>query len=357
MSSPGRVTEFANSSGAITALLSNFDVGVHLLKQEHQNWLASNVVSKLQTGGSIWLAGLTSTTGTEGRNQILSDNRANSVVNFLTTRLARNFPVKLEAKFSFGEAPARLSGSPDSFEDMRWRAVLVSAWDRSTPPPPPPPPPAPEPVCKRTVVGDSGGVHYYVFLDGGPQQGKLIEQGGVVKASPEYLSCATVFERRRSFIAGGWGSRPVLLSYAVAAADGAVGEAIGHVFQKVNRFSIMADKAAIAHLPKPFNTEFSGVPIEGFLTGAYIDNHNDFHLLAKVPLFLSDDTQGGRYISIANSSEDAPRYDVITDIDGEILASFGNYASSYPRSESMLSVGVKAGVKKLVWKFAKSLIL
>jgi outer membrane protein OmpA-like peptidoglycan-associated protein len=117
MSGPGLVTQFGNSGGAITALLSNFDVGLHLLKQEHQNWLGSNVVSKLRTGGSIWVAGLTSTTGSEGRNQILSDNRANSVVNFLTSRLGRNFPVKLEAKFSLGEAPARMSGSPDNFED------------------------------------------------------------------------------------------------------------------------------------------------------------------------------------------------------------------------------------------------
>jgi len=357
MSGPGQIKQWGSSP--ITGLLSNFDVGQSVLKLEHRIWLTSKVLGLLQSGGSVWVAGFTSTTGSEARNQSLSDRRAQAVIDFLSSKLGKNFPVNVGGRFAFGEAPARLSGSPDSREEARWRAALVSAWERPTPPPPPPPAPdpIPGPVCKRTVLGGPGGVTHWAILNGGSQKGRLIEQVGHVRPTEEYRKCATLFERTKTFVSGSHGSRPVVDDYAFAQPDGTVGEVVGHVFEKVNRYDILARAADVRTLPKPWDTQFQRAPVDAFLRGSYIDDHGDFQLLKQIPLFLDDGTRGGSdYVQLAYSSEDASRWDLVTNFDGKIIDVTGSHPSSYPRSESTFHIIVHDGIKEIVKEVAKNII-
>ena len=62
MGGRGGIAEFRHA-GATTARLFNFDVAQDRLKPEHETWLVANVLGRLRGGGSIWIMGLTSTTG------------------------------------------------------------------------------------------------------------------------------------------------------------------------------------------------------------------------------------------------------------------------------------------------------
>lgn len=331
------------------ARLFNFEIGQDWLKPEHKFWLSQHAVARLRSGGSIWIMGLTSTTGTESFNDRLSKRRADSVITFLKTTLSKDFPVKLE--LAVGESAARLAGLRDDVEDENWRAVVVSVWDKPVPPPPPTPQPKQE--CKRLVIGASDGVSIYVFLEDAAGGRKIIEQVFKVKGSLEYIkNCSTDFERKESFLADR-SSHPVVIEYARDPASNVVGEVVGHFF-RTNRYNIVGEDAALKRLPVAFN--ISSVPLDALLNGYAFGgpNGDDYVSLGgKVPLYLSHSGMPG-YTSIANSSESAESYDVVTDVYGQIVARIGTYASKYPRTESNLSVGIKEGVKDGLKKAAKA---
>ncbi|SRR6266566_4246647 len=102
MAGPGHIAEFHHVTGTTIALLFNFDVAQDKLKLEHQTWLRKNALDLLRYGGSLWLMGLTSTTGPESFNSPLSQRRAESVVVFLRRELSKGFPVKLDTSVGLG---------------------------------------------------------------------------------------------------------------------------------------------------------------------------------------------------------------------------------------------------------------
>jgi hypothetical protein len=357
MAGSGRIAEFHHVPGSTVARLFNFDIGRDWLKPEHQAWLNQNVVGRLRDGGSLWVMGLTSTTGPDAFNSSLSQKRAESVIAFLRKQLSKGFPVKLEGELALGELPARIAGLADNTENANWRAVVVSVWDKPTPPPPPPPaPPNLQEECKRFVLSASNGVKIYVFLDDLAGGRRIISQITTVKASPGYVKCATDFERKWSFLAG-WPSQPVVYVYdPYAQRSDVVGEVVGHFF-RVNRYNIVADQAALKGLPSPYNNNFYSLPLEALLNGyGFVNPGDTFVSLGKpVPLFLSYDDMPG-YTRIAYSSEDTESYDVVTDAYGQIVATYGTQPSRYPKRESLLRVGIKAGVKRAVREVIKTII-
>jgi hypothetical protein len=139
MSGPGRIFVFALQKDVVTGRLFNFEVAKHQLKPQHEDWLRRNVVGLLQGGGSMWISGLASRSDTDAFNLGLSRRRADSVVGFLRKQAPNNFEITVD--LALGERAARLAGVSDGTEDENWRAVILSAWQRSKPPPPPPPPP------------------------------------------------------------------------------------------------------------------------------------------------------------------------------------------------------------------------
>jgi hypothetical protein len=360
MAGRGRIAEFHHAPPVTVARLFNFDISQDWLKPEHKTWLSQNVVDRLRRGGSLWIMGLTSTTGAESFNHPLSQKRAKSVVTFLQTALSKDFPVKVEVQLGMGEIPARIAGLRDNTEDANWRAVLLSVWDKRTPPPPPPPPPVQE-ECRRIVIRASGGVSIYAFLEDRAGGRTIIEQVTRVKASPDYITkCATDFERKWSFLSGRSSTYPIVLEYASDPGSDIVGEVVGHLFKRVNRYYIVMEEAAFKRLPAPYNepNNVNTLSIDGLLQGyQYGGPHGDdfVSLGGKVPLFLSYGQMAG-YVNLGYSSEGAESYDVATDMYGQILARIGTYPSRYPRTESTLSVVVKAGVKKLARKAIGALL-
>src|SRR5215211_2926016 len=337
MAGRGGIAEFHHVSGSTIARLFNFDVAQNKLKLEHQAWLRKNVFDLLRKGGGLWTMGLTSTTGPESFNSALSQRRAESVVAFLRGELSKDFPVKLDANVGLGEMAARIAGVRDNIEDENWRAVVVCAWNKPVPPPPPPPPPPVQQECKRLVISANNGPNIYVFHEGSG----VMKQVFKAKASPEYIRCATDFERQWSFLTKPYSS-PVLEAYKRdPGINDILGEVIGH-YLPVNRSWILAPKDALRRLPKPYYdrrgpTEyFSGVyqvPVEGLLNGYVYDEENRMIVFPKVPLYVS--TSGdARYYEIAVSSENAQSYNVITDVDGQIVAVSSAIPSRYPKSDS-----------------------
>ncbi len=156
MAGPGRVHVFSQGKDYVTARLYNFEIEKHVLKPEHERWLKDNVLGLLNRGGSMWLAGLTSRTGSEDLNLPLSRARADSVTHYLRFQKVMalgpfrgKFHVTGDA--ALGETAARFAGVADGVEDENWRAVVLSAWIKPTPPPPPPPPR--QSRCQRSRAG------------------------------------------------------------------------------------------------------------------------------------------------------------------------------------------------------------
>jgi hypothetical protein len=357
---PGRIVEFNHVAGTIVARLFNFDIAQDRLKLEHRIWLSKNVVGLLRNGGSLWIMGLTSTTGQESFNTPLSQRRAESVVAFLRGELSKNFPFKLDAIAGMGEMPARIAGLRNNIEDENWRAVVVGVWDKPVPPPPPPPPPPPlQQECKRLVLAAANGVSIYVFYSG---RG-IIGQVSKVKASPDYTKCATDFEREWSFLVNE-SSHPVVTEYQRDPGSNVVGEVVGHHIA-VNRFDIVADKDALRRLPAPYyagrdSFNIHSLSVDELLNG-YVDNGSGGGTLVvfnKVPLYLNRGGHGPdpRYHRLANSSEEAENYQVVTDVYGQILLVMSSSASRYPRNDSSLRMGVKTTVTQTVKVVIKSLI-
>jgi hypothetical protein len=153
MAGPGRVHVFSQGKDYVTARLYNFDIEKHVLKPEHERWLKDNVLGLLNRGGSMWLAGLTSRSGSEDLNLPLSRARADAVTHYLRFQkvmalgpFGGKFNVTLAA--ALGETAARYAGVADGVEDENWRGVVLQAWIKPTPPPPPPPPPKPAEPAK-----------------------------------------------------------------------------------------------------------------------------------------------------------------------------------------------------------------
>jgi len=361
MAGLGRIAEFHHVSGATVALLFNFDIAQHKLKLEHQTWLIKNVLDLLRSGGSLWIMGLTSTTGPESFNSPLSQRRAESVVAFLRGKLSKDFPVKLDASVGLGELPARIAGVPNNTEDENWRAVVVSAWNRPVPPPPPPPPPpSPQEECKRLVISVDNGVNNYVFIEGSG----FVKQVFKVKASPEYIKCATDFELKWSFLRKGNPSHPVVIRAPGDPGIGdVVGEVVGHYFPRMARINIVAEKNALRRLPKPYyagREEFNiyALPVEGLLNGYIYDEEDNFKMkvFPRVPLYLSS-YEDPRYYRISQSREGSEGYTIVTDLVGQIVSVSSPLPSSYPKSDSSLRIGVKTIIRQGIKQVIKTIIL
>jgi hypothetical protein len=135
---------------AARAYLWDFDVDSDLLKVNHRAWLESRVVSAIRAkGGStwrVWIDGMASRPGSAQHNLLLSQRRAKSVVDFLTSALGGSkvtFSVEWE-----GEYTAQLLRHPEHKENAGDRAVHVCLQLIETPIPPPPPPPIKPPELK-----------------------------------------------------------------------------------------------------------------------------------------------------------------------------------------------------------------
>jgi outer membrane protein OmpA-like peptidoglycan-associated protein len=136
MSSEGRaVTLTTPLSAGVAGRLYDFDVGKARLKPAHARWLIGEVVPLLNSHGSVSVSGLASRTATDSFNLSLSRLRAAAVLRFLRENTRRSFNVRSEDWR--GEAAAAAAGQPDDTEDDWYRAVIVSAWSRPTPPPVP----------------------------------------------------------------------------------------------------------------------------------------------------------------------------------------------------------------------------
>jgi hypothetical protein len=102
----------------------NFNIGDHLLKPEHEQWLRENVVPLLTVPGLlITLRGQASRTGSDSFNKILSEKRIKSVEQFLLDNGARKVQFNQTA---VGEEDAKLAGQADGTEDEKFRAVILT---------------------------------------------------------------------------------------------------------------------------------------------------------------------------------------------------------------------------------------
>ena len=77
----------------MTARLFNFGIAKPQLKPEHEDWLRCNVLGLLQGGGSMWITGLASPSGTDAFNLALSHRRADSVIGFLRNQVPNSFEI------------------------------------------------------------------------------------------------------------------------------------------------------------------------------------------------------------------------------------------------------------------------
>ncbi|MFZ1827599.1 MAG: hypothetical protein WAW42_02270 [Candidatus Competibacteraceae bacterium] len=142
----GQVDVYSQTADSVNARLFEFDIARHELKPAHVQWLRQNVVPLLQKNGSLWITGLASPSDTERFNLLLSRRRTDEVILFLRQASPNNF--KVVADLAVGESYARGQGVPNGTEDPIWRAVIISAWVKQTPPPPPPLP-KPIPTISR----------------------------------------------------------------------------------------------------------------------------------------------------------------------------------------------------------------
>jgi len=197
-------------------------------------------------------------------------------------------------------------------------------------------------------------VGFYAFYEG--RGGGVIGQSPNVKASPDFIKCATDFERKWSFLVykDRW---PVVLEYAPNYIDHVAGEVVGH-YMTINRYEISAETATLSRLPPPYNQPFNNSPIEALFNG-YAEtglNHENFVQLGfKVPLYVGKADEAG-YSRLAPSDEGAPSYTVVTDIYGQIVLLVSGQSSRYPKSETTLHVIVKTTIKKTAIKGIKIIV-
>ena len=138
--------------------------------------------------------------------------------------------------------------------------------------------------------------------------------------------------------------------------DHVAGEVVGH-YMTISRNDILAEKATLSRLPPPYNQSFLTLPVEALFNGYAETGQNPKNVVQfgfKVPLYVGK-SEGGGYTRLAQSSEGAPSYTVITDIYGQIIAIVSGQSSRYPKSETTLHVIVKTVVTKTIKIIIKNL--
>jgi len=150
----GRVSVHRNAPlGGIRAAMSNYDIDVDTLKQEHIYFLDTRIVP-LVSGkrARIWLQGSASSTGTDAHNMALSRRRAENVARYLEGRGVQGRQIQIDA---VGEGLATLTPAENSDD----RAVAILAAPLFDPPPPPAPrPPQRTPTAKSFRLRLVGGI-------------------------------------------------------------------------------------------------------------------------------------------------------------------------------------------------------
>jgi outer membrane protein OmpA-like peptidoglycan-associated protein len=137
----GRVID-KSDRGVIEGRLIGFAIDSAALHPKHCAWLDKHVVPVLAGGGSIWITGFASRSGSAAHNRVLSKRRVSAVLAYLQRNVRRHVSYRIGSDYSvidaagIGERGAELSGQKDGTEDSFYRAVYVSAWHRPTPPPP-----------------------------------------------------------------------------------------------------------------------------------------------------------------------------------------------------------------------------
>jgi hypothetical protein len=320
----GRIEESKLVPSLTAARLFNFDIAQHQLKPEHKQWLKESVVGLLRDGGSLWVMGLTSRSGSEAFNLPLSQRRAHSVIEFCRSEVSSAFASKVE--IGFGEAAARISGLRDGTEDAGWRAVVLSAWNKSMPPPPPPPPPRPIDTCKRVVVRveEGKGVRTFTFIDYGSHS-EFIPQVWDVKATEDYRKCATTFEQIYSFLAA-----PLAYPVIYYTKDTGVFEVVGHYIQRISGSNI--------HVSKSLPLHSGSGKLADFLNGYSAEEPRIY--FKKLPVLVSRVSPAG-YENVGTSDI---LYDVVTDIDGKVLLSI-DANSPFARRGGVFKTITIAGIR------------
>jgi hypothetical protein len=136
----GRVADLSNS-GMIIGHLLGFAIDSAALHSKHRAWLDTHVVPVLAGGGSVTINGSASRSGSAAHNLALSKRRADAVLAYLRRNVRRHVSYRMGSDFSVnevagsGERPAEFVGQKDGTEDSFFRAVMVWAWHRPTPPP------------------------------------------------------------------------------------------------------------------------------------------------------------------------------------------------------------------------------
>ena len=117
-----------NQAFVIFGHLFDFQIGSAVLRDDHEEWLSS-VAAPFLNGNpesTFVTFGLASRSGTAKRNEILSEQRINSVLTFLTTLgVASDKNVSNQV---VGERAGQRAGQRDGTEDKLLRAVSVQLW-------------------------------------------------------------------------------------------------------------------------------------------------------------------------------------------------------------------------------------
>lgn len=120
----------------------NFDIEGFRLKKDHTDVLDAAVCPLLRDGGNVKMLGLASTTGQARFDAQLSQHRMDETLVHIQGSVGSRFRVSKEIAFgkdmalAFGTAKMT-GGTADNTESEIWRAVVLNAWNRDTPPPPP----------------------------------------------------------------------------------------------------------------------------------------------------------------------------------------------------------------------------
>jgi hypothetical protein len=141
-SSKIKYVEFRMSDMWLNLKLINFPVNSAVLQKEHKNCLNDIVVYLLQSdpNRTFIILGMTSRSGSEKHNEILSERRARAVYDYLSLY---GLETRGDPRFGdmhwYGERIARSVGQRDGTEDGNFRAVRVLVFNNLAFPPFAPP--------------------------------------------------------------------------------------------------------------------------------------------------------------------------------------------------------------------------
>lgn len=149
----GGVADYTDTCGIVEGKLYGFAVNSVELKEQHIRWLDEFVVPILEDGGSVSLVGEASRTGSASYNKLLSQRRAQKVLEHLQLQQRTAFSrYDLGSVSAVGELAAKKAGLRDGTEDAFYRAVLVRAWGKPNVPAPPQPKPDLPKTVRRVVM-------------------------------------------------------------------------------------------------------------------------------------------------------------------------------------------------------------